>query len=519
MDFLKSFFENKNVTANNTNKNCVVYYVENASEADFEECTKLLEENAYSKRKESYFGACHRYKAYQCENTGVFVNYYKNTNVLTVLKEERCKFFDFSDTLGGVKVKPQISQIHLEDFGMSYAVRLSDGRFILIDGGREFEPDADRLFNCIKEGTPEGKPVIAAWIMTHPHNDHFHCFMPFFDKYSNDVTIERFMYNFPNRDDTLHYPGLTSTDKRFDYDCSPYGNIPLMEERIAKTGAKVYMPHTGQKYIIGDAVLEILSSIDDTIHLSQDVNATSLVIRMELGGQVILWSADASYSDAYLCERYGSYLKSDILQIPHHGFGMGDAKKEIESYELIMPETCFIPVSDYNAFSAICIHKPSAKHIMMHMDIAELITGEETRTITLPYTPPKSAKNVLKEKAEEGLKAAGSKAWIFSDLDTSDMESFEYSILNISHSMVNLNIEMYFEDPERNLKYIYYTLPSQSIKNLNIIGEEVNSESLFFNWMSLKTRGIPQNCKFAVRFLSDIPVVITNKKYKESYRA
>ena len=63
MDFLKSFFENKNVTANNTNKNCVVYYVENASEADFEECTKFLEGNAYSKRKESYFGANHRYKA------------------------------------------------------------------------------------------------------------------------------------------------------------------------------------------------------------------------------------------------------------------------------------------------------------------------------------------------------------------------------------------------------------------------------------------------------------------------
>ena len=78
----------------------------------------------------------------------------------------------------------------------------------------------------------------------------------------------------------------------------------MMEERVKKSGAKVYMPHTGQKYIIGDAVLEILSSIDDTIHLSDDLNPTSLMIRMELGGQVIMWSADASYSDEFVCERY-----------------------------------------------------------------------------------------------------------------------------------------------------------------------------------------------------------------------
>ncbi len=197
MNFLDTFFENKNTEINDTNKSCSVYYRKEASEQDFEAVANLLKGNGCTKRKESYFGACHRFEAYEGENEGVFINYYKNTDVLTVVTESNCRYFEFSDTLCGVKVKPQISQIHLEDFGMSYAVRLSDGRFIVIDGGREFEPDADRLFNCIKEGTPDGKPVIAAWIMTHAHNDHFHCFLPFFDKYGNDVIIERFLYNFP----------------------------------------------------------------------------------------------------------------------------------------------------------------------------------------------------------------------------------------------------------------------------------------------------------------------------------
>ena len=518
MNFLKDIFARGNTIINNTNKKCTVYFMENACESDFEDATSLIKENGYTKRKEGYFGTSHRYEAYENENAGVFVNYYKNTNVLTVLKESDCKFFEFSDSLGGVRVKPQISQIHLEDVGMSYAIRLSDGRYIIIDGGRDFEPDADELFKTVKEGSPDEKPVIAAWILTHAHSDHFHCVMPFMDKYGELVTVERFMYNFPERDDLEHYPRLKHKDKRF-VDSSIYTNIPLMEERIAKCGAKVYMPHTGQKYIIGDAVLEILSSIDDTIHVSDDINPTSLFIRMELGGQVILWSADASYSDGCIPDRYADYLKADILQIPHHGFGMGNPKKEIEGYEYIKPDTCFLPVSDYNAFNAFCINKPSAKHIMMHMDIDELITGDETRTITLPYTPPASAKSVLKEKAECGLNSCGARCWVFGELSTARESDFEFSILNMTHSQVKVTIEMHFEESGRTVRYIYYTADPLKISSINIIGEEIDSESLFFNWMSLKEKGIPENSRFAVRFLSDVPLVITHKEHKESYHS
>lgn len=69
---------------------------------------------------------------------------------------------------------------------MSYVIRLTDGRFIVIDGGREFEPDSERLYQCLKNGSSGQNPVIAAWIMTHPHSDHFHCFIEFMDH----VTIQ-----------------------------------------------------------------------------------------------------------------------------------------------------------------------------------------------------------------------------------------------------------------------------------------------------------------------------------------
>ena len=516
VEFLSDILSQGKMFKNKSNRFTDVYYVENSGESAFAECSKRLLENGYIKRKESYFGEGHLFEAFEGNGEGLFLNFFKNTNTLSLVLEKDCRYFEFSDNLGPITAKPQITQVHLEDFGMSYVVRLSDSRFIVIDGGREFEPDADRLYECLKSGTEDEKPVIAAWIMTHPHSDHFHCFMKFWDKYGKDVAIERFLYNFPEHDDEEHYPAIKKKDWRFE-DSSIYTNIPLMEKRVVESGAKVYMPHTGQRYTIGDAVIEILSSIDDTVHKSQNVNAASLVMRMVLGGQVILWSADASYSDAMLVERYSSYLKADILQIPHHGFQSGSFEAEIAGYEIIKPKVCFLPVSEYNAYIAFCANRPSARHIMERMDIDELITGDITRTITLPYTAPASAKYEYKQKLSDGVMSNGSKSWVYMGLNTSVKEDFEYSVLNMTHSAARVWVEIYYEGAADIIRYITINLSPMTYKNVNIVGEEADGDALFFNWMSLKSKGVPENKNFAVRFLSDMEIVVKHKIHKEAY--
>ena len=140
-------------------------------------------------------------------------------------------------------------------------------------------------------------------------------------------------------------------DRRFE-DVSAFTNIPKMWEQIERSGGKVYMAHTGQRFNIGGASLEILASMDDTIHLSKNINASSLVIRMELCGQIILWATDASFSDAQLPEKFGEYLKSDILQVPHHGLQCGTAEAMMRGYDLIRPKVCLLPISEYNAYTA-----------------------------------------------------------------------------------------------------------------------------------------------------------------------
>jgi hypothetical protein len=67
--------------------------------------------------------------------------------------------------------------------GMVYAVRLADGSFIVVDGGMPAYGNADRLYNALKEYSNDEKPVIAAWLITHGHEDHIGGLTTFVEKY------------------------------------------------------------------------------------------------------------------------------------------------------------------------------------------------------------------------------------------------------------------------------------------------------------------------------------------------
>lgn len=519
MNFLNAF-NTDDYVVNRTNETNRTAFFERADRTDFESICSSLCKDGYVLVEERSMGDKHIYRAYQKNQRGVFVNYFENTSELSVSAEEDCKYFDFADNsqVNNV-VKPAISQMYLEDFGMSYAVRLPDGRYILIDGGREFEQDADRLYELIKSECVFEKPIIAAWILTHPHEDHFHGFLTFREKYSNDAIIEKVLYNFPAYDDFEHYPAMTRQDFRFDHDTTVTTTILRMKDYIKECGALEYMPHTGQKYVIGDAEIEILACMDDTIHKTEYINATSLVMKMKLGGQIIFWGGDAGFSIAKIPDRYREYLKSDILQVPHHGFQMGESESEIEGYKFIKPSVCLLPASEYNAYYVLCTHMKGARFIMEDLDIDELITGDYTRTIELPYKAPAYARGELHRKYSDGLKSCGSKVWVFSELNTGNPDDLEFTFLNTTHAKAKVWIEFYFEDSNKNIRYLTAYINPCSIKTLNITGDETDDNDVWFNWMSVKDRGISPDSPFVVRFLSDLPIVVSNRKHTESYRA
>ena len=197
MDITIPAFGEKSYCDNYSNKNTRAVKLWDGDEKSFAAyCDMLLEKGCV--KQEERKTAEHWYASFAIENYGIFLNYFKNINELTVVVEENCNYFNYSDKSLTVAVSPQITQIHLEDFGMSYTVRLSDGRFIVIDGGWNFTPDARELMRVLKAGSPFEKPVIAAWIMTHAHCDHYRCFNTFCELFGGEFTVEKFMLNFPN---------------------------------------------------------------------------------------------------------------------------------------------------------------------------------------------------------------------------------------------------------------------------------------------------------------------------------
>ena len=189
MDIQIPAFGETNYGQTQSNRNTRIINISDASERLFCSYLKMLEDAGFSVEEQRSRDA-NIYAACKMDSTGIFLNYYGALGELNIAIEENCGYFDFAAHAGESVVPPQITQVHLVDCGLSYVIRLSDGRFIVIDGGWGFEPDVQELYRVLKAGATAEKPVVAAWFLTHPHRDHHLCFAEFMLRYPENVVIE-----------------------------------------------------------------------------------------------------------------------------------------------------------------------------------------------------------------------------------------------------------------------------------------------------------------------------------------
>ena len=235
------------------------------------------------------------------------------------------------------RVVPLVTQLQLSnlkvDCGMSYVIRLCDGRFVLIDSAYDEYEETERLLEVLKkQNTVFEKPVIAACIITHSHSDHLGALTRLMRDYKNEVVFGDFIYNWPN-------PEMTVMSKGTDHQ--------EFDELVRKMqGARIIYARSGQRFYYADAVFDVLFCCDDMYpEFIANYNDSSLITVMTMNGKKVLWMGDGhARAVACLVDRYDANdLKCDILQVTHHGYRGGST----ELYQKVDPEALLWPVPDF----------------------------------------------------------------------------------------------------------------------------------------------------------------------------
>ena len=250
--------------------------------------------------------------------------------------------------------------------GMGYVIQLADGRYILIDSGpadneitllkktdgewvedeKRLTEDAKRLYDFLVENNPNGgKPVIAAWLITHAHSDHLGLANQFLKTYKDDVVVEMAGYNFPDFYSTSILEGGGNTMAN---DSNSFRT--LINAMSATNRPKQMVLHAGQRLYFPGCEIDILYTQENYFpNPFATGNHTSMVFRVIMENAkgektVMMVMGDAEKTICQeLVEIYGLALDCDIVQLTHHGFnGACD-----EIYPLMSPEICFWACDPY----------------------------------------------------------------------------------------------------------------------------------------------------------------------------
>ncbi len=284
-----------------------------------------------------------------------------------------------------------------ENAGMGYILRLADGRFIVIDGGTDSYDDHKKLYEIIltqhQATGKSGKPVIAAWFLTHAHSDHDSNFRKFMSTYCPlYVTVESVVWNMGTMDTNGTLQSYANGIRSFFK--NNYSNV------------HIYFARTGQRYHLANVTVDVMFTPDDYGNTSVGgENNSSCYYKLTVDNQqTIMITGDSEAGAAtYMVKRYAAGgLESDIMQQAHHGYWAGS----VDLYKLINPEIVFWPSPSrwYYALYDGSYSNPSNKWITMESTKVKqiILAGNGTYTITLPHTAIDSKPHTTSIKYDDG---------------------------------------------------------------------------------------------------------------------
>ncbi len=334
---------------------------------------KTLEQNGYSLYTSNTIKG-NEYSTYENGEYVINTSYHEYNSTVQTVIEKKTSLPSLQKDNVYVKndsVVTSMAMIGCQQLGGSgYVYQLADGSFLAIDSG--YSEDGETIYEYMSSKAPDGKIVIAAWVITHPHKDHFQGFDAFVKNHGSQVTVEQVIMNFP---------GVEMLE-----DSGDYNNTSVGKSVSKLEGCKLIKAHAGQKFYIRNAVLEILYTYENKFpDKLTNLNDASIICTVDCEGERALFMADGSDPTAKILNAmYGDYLKADILQLAHHGYGTNWNNMKA-MHTIVRPEILLWPDRDKNF---IVDNMTNAKHPWIKeamLSAREVYMAEGTIVLELPY--------------------------------------------------------------------------------------------------------------------------------------
>lgn len=218
--------------------------------------------------------------------------------------------------------KPEGASVHfipsctkLEWQMTSIIFRTASGKLIVVDGGRI--EDTEHVLQALEHLSDGKKPVVSAWLLSHMHDDHFGFYVELCENPAlrDRVTVEHFYCNLLSEEFYL----------KTSQECDPRHGVVrnLLLDPKQNIAREIHTVQTGDVITVDEFAFEVLHVPSEDRATDMNMNDSSVVYKLNYNDQqTIMLLGDAEWVCSNdLVENQKDKLKSDVVQVSHHGCG------------------------------------------------------------------------------------------------------------------------------------------------------------------------------------------------------